>query len=192
MKKRSPKSSADGAPPREEAGVEEAQESDKKVLHPLEVMRNVYQQLEITFQEDDGMISTHLNLVNVAVQVISWGEPDDLASVVVKIPVRAAPKFRAAAGEFLHRLNYGSKRKFWEIDYNDGEIRMVCYTDTIAGPLAESTFRSLLHFMVTAADKVFPCLTSVLSGRMTPEFASDQAEAAIMSMCDDDEKSEEE
>ena len=185
MKKRSPKSSADGTPPREEAGVEEAQESDKKVLHPLEVMRNVYQQMEITFQEDNGTISTHLNLVNVAVHVISLGEPDDLASVIVKIPVRAAPKFRAAAGEFLHRLNFGSKRKFWEIDYYDGEIRMACYTDTIAGPLAESTFRSLLHFMVMTADKVFPYLTSVLSGRMTPEFAADQAEAAIMAMCDD-------
>ena len=145
MKKRSPKSSADGTPPREEAGVEEAQESDKKVLHPLEVMRNVYQQLEITFQEDDGMISTHLNLVNVAVQVISWGEPDDLASVVVKIPVRAAPKFRAAAGEFLHRLNYGSKRKFWEIDYNDGEIRMVCYTDISGCKLPVVSFKTTLE-----------------------------------------------
>jgi len=172
--------------------MEEAQESDASVLHPLEVMRNVYRKMEITFQEDNGMISTHLNLVNVAVHVISWGEPDDLASVIVKIPVRAAPKFRAAAGEFLHRLNYGSKRKFWEIDYNDGEIRMACYTDTIAGPLAESTFRSLLHFMVMAADKVFPYLTSVLSGRMRPAFAADQAEAAIMSMCDKRGKTEKE
>jgi len=35
-------------------------------------------------------------------------------------------------------------------------------------------------------------LTSVLSGRMTPEFATDQAEAAIRAMCNDDAKTEEE
>ena len=32
--------------------------------------------------------------------------------------------------------------------------------------------------MARHADAVFPYLTSVLSGRMTPEFAADQAEAA--------------
>jgi len=69
---------------------------------------------------------------------------------------------------------------------------MAAYTDTFAGPLAESNFRSLLHFMVMTADVIFPCLTSVLAGRMTPEFAADQAEAAIRAMCDDGEKAEEE
>ena len=172
--------------------TEEAQESDAHVLHPLEVMRNVYRKMEITFQEDDDTIFTRLNLENVEVQVITSGAPDDLASVIVKLPVRAAPKFRAAAGEFLHRLNYGARRKFWEIDHNDGEIRMAAYTDTIAGPLTESTFRGLLHFMLMTADEVFPYLTSVLAGRMTAEFAADQAEAAILALCDNDGKTEEE
>ena len=36
-----------------------------------------------------------------------------------------------------------------------------------------------------------PYLTGVLSGRMTPEFATDQAEAAIRAMCDDGEETEE-
>jgi len=34
------------------------------------------------------------------------------------------------------------------------------------------------------ADTVFPYLTSVLSGRMTPDFAADQADAATAAMWD--------
>jgi hypothetical protein len=178
--------------PQPDVTLEEDQESNAHALHPLEVMRNVYQQMEITFHEDDDSIFTRLNLENVEVQVISMGAPDDLASVIVALPVRAAPKFRAAAGEFLHRLNYGSKRKFWEIDHNDGEIRMVAYTDTMAGPLTESIFSALFHFMLMTADEVSPYLTGVLSGGMTPAFAADQAAAAIMAMCDECGKAEEE
>ncbi len=175
------------APPDEmpRGNTEEAQEPNTDTPHPLEVMRNAYQHMEIEFEVNDDSVVTHLNLENLQVQVISYGVPDDLAVIIVKIPVRAAPKFRAAAGEFLHRLNYGARRKFWEIDHNDGEIRMAAYIDTIAGPLTELNFRALLHSMLMTGDEVFPFLTSVLSGSMTPEFAEDQAEAAIIAMCND-------
>jgi len=153
-------------------------------------MRLAYTDMEITFQEDDDTIFTRLNLENVEVHVISWGEPNDLASIVVRLPVRAAPEFRAVAGEFLHRLNYNARRKFWELDHDDGEIRLAVYTDTVLGPLTDRIFRSLLHCLLMTADTVFPYLTSVLSGRMTPEFANDQAEAALVAMWDKDEISD--
>lgn len=105
--------------------------------------------------------------------------PDDLAKVIVRLPVRAAKKFRAAAGEFLHRLNCDSRRKLWEIDYDDGEIRLSCFTDTLVGAFTDRLFRALLNSLVEAADAAFPYLTSVLSGRMSPEFAADQAQAAV-------------
>jgi hypothetical protein len=101
------------------------------------------------------------------------------ASLYVLLPVRATAESRANTGEFLHRLNYHSKRKFWEMDYNDGEIRLTSFTDTVTGPLTEAHFRGILHSMVTTADVVFPYLTSVLSGRMTPDFSADQAQAAL-------------
>jgi hypothetical protein len=69
---------------------------------------------------------------------------------------------------------------------------MVAYADTMAGPLTEPIFRGLLHFMLMTADEVFPYLTSVLSGRMKPAFAADQTAAAIMAMCDECGKTEEE
>ncbi len=150
--------------------------------HPLEVMRQAYRDMEIEFQEDDDAIFTRLNLGNLEVHVISWGEPHDLATIVVRLPVRAAAEFRAAAGEFVNRLNYNSRRKFWEIDHEDGEIRLAAYMDTMSGPMTDKIFRSLLHCLLMTADTVFPYLTSVLAGRMTPEFADDQAEAALVAM----------
>jgi len=59
-------------------------------IHPLEVMRRAYGAMEIAFQEDGDTIFTRL-------------------------PVRAAPEFRAQAGEFLHRLNEPGKNVRIEI-----------------------------------------------------------------------------
>ena len=70
--------------------------------------------MEFAFQEDEDSIFTRVSLKNVEVDVISFGQPDDFAAIIVRLPVRAAPEFRAQAGEFLHRLNYATQRKFWE------------------------------------------------------------------------------
>jgi hypothetical protein len=45
--------------------------------------------------------------------------------------------------------------------------------------------------MIKTADTVFPYLTSILSGHMTPEFAADQAEAAVNALCNKDEQTSE-
>jgi hypothetical protein len=55
-----------------------------------------------------------------------------------------------------------------------------------------SFIRSLFHALTSTADVVFPYLTSVLSGRMTPEFAADQADAAIHAHWNMDEKTDDE
>lgn len=172
-----------------EKDTPESLEAEEQV-HPLEVMLQAYEAMEITFQEDDGTIFTRLNLKNLEAHVISWGEPNDLSTIVVRLPVRAAPEFRAKAGEFLHRLNFNARRKFWEIDYNDGEIRLAAYTDTLTGPLTAELFRQFLHCLVMNADIVFPYLTNVLSGSMTPEFADDQAEAALSAYWNQSDRSE--
>jgi hypothetical protein len=134
------------------------------------------------------MMTLRVWLENLDVRVICWGRANDIASVVVGLPVRATAESRANTGEFLHRLNYHSKRKFWEMDYNDGEIRLTSFTDTVTGPLTEAHFRGILHSMVTTADVVFPYLTSVLSGRMTPDFSADQAQAALRAFWNQNEE----
>lgn len=153
-------------------------------------MKDAYRSMEFHFEEDEDRLVLRLSLQTMDVTVISWGNPDDVASMIVRLPVRATEEFRGKAGEFLHRLNFSAKRKFWEIDYNDGEIRLASHTDTITGALTEGLFRSILHALTSTADVVFPYLTSVLSGRMTPEFAADQAEAAIHAFWDKGENPE--
>lgn len=152
------------------------------VPHPLDVMRQVFRDAEFHFDDEDSRLFLRLKLDCVDVSIVCWGNPDDVATMIVTLPVRATHDIRPQVGEFLHRLNYGSKRKFWEMDYNDGEIRLASHLDTIMGPLTPGLFQALLHHLVKTADTVFPYLTSVLSGRMTPEFAADQAEAAILAM----------
>jgi hypothetical protein len=146
---------------------------------PLDVMRKVFQDAEFNFEEGENLLTLRLGIKNLDVTVFCAGRNNDLASLYVLLPIRATEEFRANTGEFLHRLNYHSKRKFWEIDYNDGEIRLTSFTDTVTGPLTETHFRGIFHSMVTTADVAFPYLTSVLSGRMTPDFAADQAQAAL-------------
>ncbi len=148
-------------------------------VHPLDVMRQAFRSMEICYEDEDGSILSQLTLENLDVQVSCCGEPDDIATVTLLLPVHAEPKACAAAGEFLHRLNFDVKRKFWEFDYNSGEIRLAGYTDTLVGPLTEPLFRELLEALAFTADNAFPSLTSVLAGRMSPESAAAQAEAAL-------------
>ena len=74
-----------------ESEAAEAAEAEEQI-HPLDVMRQAYQAMEITFQEDEGTIFTRLNLKNLEAHVISWGEPDDLTTIVVRLPVRAGDR----------------------------------------------------------------------------------------------------
>ncbi len=150
-----------------------------EIVHPLEVMRGYYSTSGITFQEEDEALFTRINLMNTEVQVICWGEPNDTANVIVRLPLRAAPEVREKAGEFVNRMNFEAKRKFWEIDCDSGELRLTSYADTLVAPLTAAFFRAILDALLAAADAAFPYLTGVLTGRMSPAFAADQAEAGI-------------
>ena len=145
----------------------------------MDVMRQVFRAMDIEFQENDGRIHALMALQNVEVQVIAWGYPNDLAKVVVRLPLTTAKEGCAAVGEFLHRLNCNARRKYWEMDYDAGEVRLSCFTDTLVGPLTEEHFRVLLNSLASAANAVFPYIITVLGGHMTLEFAADQAQAAV-------------
>ena len=145
----------------------------------MDVMRQVLQAMDIEFQENDGRIHALMLLENMVVQVVAWGFPNDLAKVVVRLPLIVAKDCRAAGGEFLHRLNCNARRKYWEMDYDAGEVLLSCFTDTLVGPLTERHFRAFLNSLTSAANAVFPYLITVLAGEMSPEFAADQAQAAV-------------
>jgi len=152
--------------------------SSTKPIDTLGTMRTALRDMGLPFQEGDGTLFSRIAIENLEVHLICWGDPDDLARIVVRLPLRAAKASRAAVGEFLHRLNFKQRRKLWEMNCDNGEIRLACFINTIAAPLIGSHFCALVESLLTTADAVFPCLASVLTERMTPEFAADQAKAA--------------
>lgn len=148
-------------------------------MHPLAVIRETYKTMDASFEEQDGVILARFALADMEVQILAWGEPEDLATVIIRLPLRAAADIRSRTGEFLHRLNFNARRKIWEIDYDDGEIRAAAYTDTFLGTFNEELFRALLQLLVVNVEVVLPYLIEVMGGKMNADFAADQAEAAL-------------
>lgn len=152
--------------------------------HPLDAMREAYRAADLAFEDDQERLVMRLVLETMSVVVISFGEPNDCAQVLVRLPLRAPKKLRAKTGEFLHRLNFGMKRKFWEMDYNDGEIGLSTHFDTSVTPLTRDHFQMVLRGLLQTADTVFPYIAGVVSGLMVPSVADDQAQAALQAMWD--------
>lgn len=142
--------------------------------------------LDYDFDEEDEIISLRVQLENFEAMMFLFGENDDMATLLVRLPVRAPEPVRPAVGEFLHRLNFAGKRKFWEMDYNDGEVRLRATTDTIDAPLSEGMFRAMCRAVLEIADRVFPYLNAVITRSMKPDFAADQAIAAISAGSDEE------
>lgn len=146
---------------------------------PLDIMRSYLVEREYVFEEDSGFLHLRMTLDNCQCDLFCAGEAGSQIQVVVGLPVRARKEIRAAVGEFLHRLNFGQDRKFWEFDYSDGEIRLSAYSDLFNCELTAELFGCICQTLLSLADITFPYLSGVLSGVYNPEFAADQALAAI-------------
>ncbi len=148
---------------------------------PAAVMCEVFDQAELKYSldEETGVIRLPLRLKNVEINLACWADSDGLATLTIRLPVMAPAESRAGVGEFLHRLNYVGRRKFWEMDYDDGEVRMVANIDTFGSPLQREVFSAVAHALVEIADQSFPYLNAVITRCMKPDFAADQAVAAL-------------
>lgn len=145
----------------------------------VEIFREVFAELEAVVEENGHCLSIRVSMENAEMQAICWGEPGDIAQVLIRLPIKARANHRARVGELLHRLNLTAQRKLWEMDYDGGEIRLCTHLDTPLGPLTAEYFRRLFSTMLLTADIVFPYLAGVILGRYLPEVAADQAEAAL-------------
>jgi hypothetical protein len=147
--------------------------------HPIAVIRQLLDREEWAFEGDDDSLRFRLSLDTQDVEMVCTGEVGNIVVLCLQSPLRAPKDRRAAVGEFLHRLNYAAVRKVWEMDYDDGEIRLHLFTDVVNAPLSEGLFKAMLNFLCFQADAAFPYLTAVLNGQMIPQFAADQALAAM-------------
>lgn len=84
-------------------------------------------------------------------------------------------------GEFLHRLNFELVKPVLQFDHGDGEVRMAVEI-ALEPNSSEQDFHDSLFPTLFFADKIFPYLNFVSTGAMQPEFAADQAAAAVTSL----------
>jgi hypothetical protein len=174
-------------PPSETSAGQPAETAE---IEPAEVMRSFFRNAELMVEEHDGRFLTNLELENWGVRVFCWGQPHDLVQIIFLLPIKVPVKMRPKAGEFFHRLNFGARRKFWEMNYNDGEIRCSCHIDTITAPLTESLFASMVQALALMSDRISPYVMAVFSGKMAPDFAADQAIPALSADSDEGDQSE--
>lgn len=172
--------------------------SDNETAQPaIEVIRNVFDESQFSYElvAENECIRSEFVLTGVDVSVYCHGDNDSLVAVAVAFPVRVPDDTRHLVGEFLHRANYALSRLAWELDYDDGEVRLRLHVDTCFGsPLKPDVFRAILDYSILMAETYFPFLNAVMTRAMKPEFALDQAQAAynerVASDTDADEETE--
>jgi hypothetical protein len=154
---------------------------NETALTAMEVMRSVFDEAELAYEVvgETEFIRSEFALSGVDVSVHCQGDNDSLVVVVISFPVRAPVETRHLVGEFLLRANYALSRQVWEMDFDDGEVRLRMHVDTCFGDcLKPQVFRLVLDYAILMAEIYFPFLNAVMTRAMKPEFALDQAQAA--------------
>jgi hypothetical protein len=156
--------------------------SENKTTQPaIAVMCSIFDDADIVYEVvgENEFIRSEFVLSGVDVSVYCQGDNESLVVVVVTFPVRAPVETRHVTGEFLLRANYALSRQVWEMDFDDGEVRLRMHVDTCFGePLQPEVFRAILDYAILMAEMYFPFLNAVITRAMKPEFALDQAQAA--------------
>lgn len=117
--------------------------------------------LYLTFPEKNGQYDCYAQAKEEQKQFIFY------SVCPTKVP---KPKRRAVA-EFLFRANYGIIVGNFELDFNDGEIRYKTHSDLKYNFLVSEAIKELVYTNVMMMDRYLPGITSVISGKVSPEEA---------------------
>lgn len=78
---------------------------------------------------------------------------------------------RARLGEFLNRANFGLQLGCFEIDYEDGEIRLRTSVDLEGTDDPTAAIRQTVYANVGVADRYYPGIMAVLHADVPPREA---------------------
>lgn len=92
------------------------------------------------------------------------------------LPVNVPLKFRAAAAEFITRVNYGMIIGNFEMDYEDGEIRYKTSVDVEDTELTLPLVRQLVYANLVITDHYLPGLMRVIFANYSPLAALESLE----------------
>jgi hypothetical protein len=95
--------------------------------------------------------------------VVLADEEDQVVICYSVFPGRVPPGRRRAAAELLTRVNYGLAVGVFELDLDDGEVRLRTSLDVGAQPPSPDLVRSLVGRNVTVAERHFPAVEAFLA-----------------------------
>ena len=127
------------------------------------------QALRLAFQGENGKWDCYARARETQQQFVFY------SICSIKVP---KPK-RRMLGEFIARANYGMIIGNFELNFDNGEIRYKTSIDVKGNLITSETFKQLVYTNLLTMDQYLPGITSVISGKMSPEEAIAQIEAPV-------------
>lgn len=128
--------------------------------------------------DEEGTITATIGLTNIRVGLVVHAPADeDTLRLVLLLPVCVPADRRAAASEYVLRLNFQLQLGAFELDHDDGEMRFRVMFVRTSDPISPAVFDRVLMGSATTVDGFWPSLMSVVYGGTTPSQAIEQGEA---------------
>jgi len=102
---------------------------------------------------------------------IVCNEETERLCVLSVLPVVVPEAMRLSIAEFIARANFGIVVGNFELDFQDGEVRMRTSADVEDTPISHTFVRNLLIANLGTADRYFPGFVKVLYSNMEPADA---------------------
>ncbi|KAL7560214.1 hypothetical protein ACA910_003295 [Epithemia clementina (nom. ined.)] len=175
-------------PADEDNDDETAQQQEQDVIPSfpmLDQVRSYLTQSELSFQVNDrrtswldastyGSVIVTLTLTGHASSYKTFLDlkpQDHRLAVYIETPVKIPMAQRAAATEYLMRVNYSLALGNFELDFRDGEVRFRCVIDLEGSALSQEMVRTNVMVSAATTDRFFPGLMAVVFARQSPMTA---------------------
>lgn len=154
--------------------------------HNYENLRHHFENNEFDFEGklEEHVIVSEFQLENTYVRVRAYADPDqDQFNLSCFLPTTVPEARRAAAGEFLHRINHGLNTGCFHLDPDDGELRFYLGLPLEPDhPLTDGIITRCIVIAATTVDGFHPALMKVIYAHMTPSQAVEQGEAHLATL----------
>jgi hypothetical protein len=110
-------------------------------------------------------------------------ETQDLFQFIVVFPDHVPPNRRKAMARAITLANFGMKLGFFEMDFDDGELRVHTASAFEPGHLPDSVVNWCVSSAIAIADRYYPALQSVSWGGRDPAdaiFEAEHPEASLL------------
>lgn len=98
-------------------------------------------------------------------------EETERICILSVLPIVVPESMRMSIAEYVTRANYGIMIGNFELDFQDGEVRMKTSADVEDTPITHIFIRNLLVANLGTADRYFPGFVKVLYSNMEPADA---------------------